>query len=68
MFTKLMASIALLTTEAELNAMVLEDMDMMMAYYILRTLELSVELPMKLFIDNKGAVYLANNWSVQGIL
>jgi hypothetical protein len=27
-----------------------------------------VELPMKLYIDNKSAVDLANNWSIQGKL
>ena len=27
---------------------------------------LKVELPMRLIVDNKGAVELANNWSISG--
>ena len=67
-YTKLMAIEAWLTTEAWLNASILEAMDTMMAYYIIWTLKLMVELPMKLYIDNKSAVDLANNWSIQGKL
>ena len=66
MFSNMMRTIALSTTEAELNAAVLEAMDMMLAYYIMRGLKLTVELPMKLYVDNQGAVQLANNWSVGG--
>ena len=62
----MMRTIALSTTEAELNAAVLEAMDMMLAYYIMRGLKVTVELPMKLYVDNQGAVQLANNWSVGG--
>ena len=68
MYTKLMAIVAWSTTEAWLNAAILEAMDMMMAYYIIWTLKLTVELPMKLYIDNKSAVDLPNNWSIQGKL
>jgi hypothetical protein len=32
----------------------------------MEALGLKVELPMVLEMDNKGAVYLANNWSVGG--
>ena len=35
-------------------------------YQLLQSLGLEVELPMILKMDNKGAVYLANNWSVGG--
>ena len=39
---------------------------MILAYYILKGMKLTVELPMKLYLDNKDAVQLANNWSVGG--
>ena len=32
----------------------------------MKGMRLTVELPMKLYVDNKGAVQLANNWSVGG--
>ena len=66
MFSNMTRTIALLTTEVEFNAVVLEAMDMILAYYIMRGLKLTVELPMKLYVDNQGAVQLANNWSVEG--
>ena len=37
--------------------------------YVIRIMEsirLKVKLPMKLLVDNKGAVDLANNWSISG--
>ena len=52
MFSNMMRTIALSTIEAELNAAVLEAMDMMLAYYIVRGLKLIVELPMKLYVNN----------------
>ena len=63
---KMMPIIALSTSEAELYAAVLTAMDMMFAYYIVTQLSLNVKLPMLLYVDNKGAVDLANNWSVGG--
>ena len=66
MFSNMMKVIALSTTESELNAAVLEAMDMMLCYYIMKGMRLTVELPMKLYVDNKGTVQLANNWSVGG--
>ena len=63
-FSNMMRTIALSKTEAELNAALLEAMDMMLAYYIMRGLKLTVELPIKLYVGNQGAVQLANNWSV----
>ena len=32
----------------------------------MKGMKLTVELPMKLYVDNRGAVELANNWSVGG--
>ncbi len=33
---------------------------------VLESLGLKVKLPMVLEMDNQGAVYLANNWSIGG--
>ena len=53
-------------TEAETAAGVMVVQDMMYAYRILVSLGLKVKTPMILEMDNKGAVDLANNWSVGG--
>ena len=53
-------------TEAEAGAAVTCAQDMMYTKNILESLELSVELPMVLEIDNRGAVDLLNSWSVGG--
>ncbi|VEU33926.1 unnamed protein product [Pseudo-nitzschia multistriata] len=65
-FSKMMPIVALSTTEAELYSAVLTAQDMMFVYHIVTNLGLKVRLPMKLYCDNKGAVALANNWSVGG--
>jgi hypothetical protein len=65
-FSKMMPIVALSTTEAELYAAVLTAQDMMFVYHILTNMGLKVERPMILYCDNKGAVDLANNWSVGG--
>ena len=66
MFSNMMKVIALSTTESELNATVLESMDMMLANYFMKRMRLMVELPKKLYVNNKGTVALANNLSVGG--
>ena len=38
--------------------------DMLHIYRLLESLELKVELPMVLEMDNSGAVDIANSWSV----
>ena len=53
-------------TEAESAAGVMIAQDMLYIYRLLRSLELEVKLPMVLEMDNKGAVDLANNWSMGG--
>jgi hypothetical protein len=40
--------------------------DMLYAMRVIESLGLKVEKPMILEIDNKGAVDIANNWSVGG--
>ena len=59
-------TVALSVTEAELMAAVSCAQDMLYAKRILESMGLKVALPMKLEIDNKGAVDLINNWSVGG--
>ncbi len=56
--------VTLLVTEAEIAAGVLVAQDMLYVYRILESLELEVELPMVLEMDNSGAVDIANSWSV----
>ena len=53
-------------TEAEGAAGVMTAQDMLYVYRLLLSMGLTVELPMVLEMDNKGAVDLANNWSVGG--
>ena len=53
-------------TEAESGAGVTTAQDMMFTYRLLNSMGLKVELPMLLEMDNKGAVDLANNYSVGG--
>ena len=54
--------VTLSVTEAELMAGVETAQDMMFIKSVLESIELSIELPMVLEMDNKGAVNLANNW------
>ena len=56
--------VSLSVTEAESAAGVMVAQDMLYVYRLLESIGLSVELSMLLEIDNKGAVDLANNWSV----
>ena len=59
-------SVTLSVCEAESAAGVMVAQDMLYTYNVLTSLELQVELPMILEMDNKGAVDLANNWRVGG--
>jgi hypothetical protein len=52
--------------EAEQTVGVLYAQDMLYVQYILELMGLKVKFPMILEIDNKGAVGLANNWSIGG--
>ena len=58
--------VTLSVTEAESAAGVMVAQDMLYVYRLMDSIGLSVELPMLLEMDNKGAVDLANNWSVGG--
>ena len=53
-------------TEAEIAAGVMVAQDMLYMYHLLESLELEVELPMVLEMDNSSAVDIANSWSVGG--
>ena len=58
--------VALSVTEAELFAAVQCAQDMLYIMRLLESMDLKVKKPMILHVDNKGAVDLANNWSVGG--
>jgi len=58
--------VTLSVTETELAASVMVAQDMLSIYKHLESIGLSVQLPILLEMDNKGAVDLANNWSVGG--
>ena len=58
--------VTLSVTEAESGAGVTTAQDMMFTYRLLTSMGLKVKLPMLLEMDNKGAVDLANNYSVGG--
>jgi len=58
--------VVLSVTEAELYAAVQCAQDMLFIWKIIMSIGLKVKLPMILELDNKGAVDIANNWSVAG--
>ena len=58
--------VTLSVMEAESAAGVMISQDMLCVYPLMLSLGLEVKLPMFLEMDNKGAVNLANNWSVGG--
>jgi hypothetical protein len=58
--------VSLSVCESELYAAVTCAQDMLYVKNVLKSLGLKVKLPMILEVDNKGAVDLANNWSVGG--
>ena len=59
-------SVALSVCEAEQTAGVLCAQDMLYVRHILESIGLKVKLLMILEMDNKGAIDLANNWSIGG--
>ena len=58
--------VTLSVTEAKIAAGVMVADDMLYVYRLLESLELEVELPMVLEMDNSGAVDIPNSWSVDG--
>jgi len=59
-------SVTLSVWEAEQTTGVLCAQDMLYVWHILESMGLKVKLPMILEMDNRGAVDLANNWSIGG--
>jgi histone deacetylase 1/2 len=59
-------SVTLSTAESELASVTQCVQDMLYVLRILELIELKVKKPMQMYCDNKGAVDLANNWSVGG--
>ena len=59
-----MKSVVLLTTEAEYVAVSEVVKEINFLYQMLRSIEIKVPLPIKVQVDNVGAIWLANNSSV----
>ena len=55
-----------IVTEAELYTGVSTAQDMLYFKHVMESMDLKVQLPMVLDIENQAAVHLANNWSVGG--
>jgi hypothetical protein len=66
MRSKMQKVVALSSTEAELMPRTECAQDMLYSMRVIESLGLKVKKPMILEIDNKGAVDIANNWSVGG--
>eukprot|EP00957_Ditylum_brightwellii_P118928 9070672-Ditylum_brightwellii.AAC.1 len=62
--SKMMTIVTLLFTNAEFFAAVLCVRDMICAMRISNDMGLKVELPMILYLDNKGVKDFVNNWSI----
>ena len=58
-------TVALLVIEAELYVVVMTTQDMLYILHVLESIGLQAQLNMILEVDNKGAVVLANIWSVR---
>ena len=66
MVSRMQGHVTLSVTESELGAAVNCAQDMMFVKRLLKSMDLKVELPMVLEVDNKGAMDLCNNWSTGG--
>jgi hypothetical protein len=66
MRSKMQKVVALSSTEAELMSGTECAQDMLISMRVVKSLGLKVKKPMILEIYNKGAVDIANNWSVGG--
>ena len=64
--SKAMKSVVLSTTEAEYVAVSEVVKENKFLYQMLRSMEIKVPLPIKVQVDNVGAIWLANNSSVKG--
>jgi hypothetical protein len=64
--SKVQQCVTLSITEAESNSGADCAQDMLFAMRVLESMGLRIKKPMPLFIDNKGAVDHANNWTTGG--
>ena len=62
--SKSMKSVILSTTEAEYVAVLEGVKETKLLYQLLRSMEIKVPLPIKIRVDNVGAIWLANNSGV----
>ncbi len=60
-------TVSLSTNKVKTSAGVTCVQDMLYTKNVLESLGLQVKLPIVLEMDNQGAVYLANNWSIGGM-
>ena len=60
--------VTLLAIDAKSAAEIMVTQDILYVYMLLQSIGLSVELPMLVNMDSKGAVDLANKWTVRGEL
>ena len=58
--------VTLSVTEAEMMAAVSCVQEMLFIKNVIESMEMKVKLPLKLSVDNKGAVDAINNWNVGG--
>ena len=58
--------ICLSSCESELYSATKCAQDLMYIYRLMKEIGLKVKLPMKLYMDNQGAIDLVNNWSSGG--
>jgi hypothetical protein len=62
-FSRMQRCVTLSVTEAEFVAAVEVVVNMLFAWRVVESMGLTVQLPMKIEVDNKGAVGLANSWT-----
>jgi hypothetical protein len=62
-FSRMQKCVTLSVTEAEYVAAVEVVQNMLFSWRVVQSLGLKVKLPMKIEVDNKGAVDLANGWT-----
>ena len=59
-------TVKLSVTEAKLDSSTTEIQDMLFVMEVVESIELLVEKPMELHVDNKGVFDIANNWTIGG--
>ena len=63
--SKGMKSVVLSTTEAEYMALSEVVKELKFIVQLLQTMNIKVELPITVYVDNVGAIWLSNNWTTR---